>query len=606
MFYPILLSMIAATAGVVAQEPEPTIRVTLNNDGQYLPGDRSKVQVITRDDGYLLVFQVNPEGRLRVLFPLDPTDDNYVKGGKRYLLLGRGGREGFGVETAGTGVVFAAVSVDPWRTDGYVVFGHWDYAVFNGINFDDTEPQLVNLAQGMAGGRFDYDIVGYTVASQVAAAAGTCVRIESCVRVGQCRRGRQLLRLWVAGWRHLRDRLLQHVGPVRPVLLLAVLQLRPVLPGLELWSVLRRVLWLPDVELGLGLLRLLQRQPVQPVQPVLLSPVPLLSGLPLLRVQLGGGLRRRFALPDEIGGSHLERLVSAVSSPVRQRIHGDELSVGCPPGNRRAAACHLPQPQLLGRQCIRGRLNREPGRRPGVEGEQRRQHHRSSPRCGPGSDPVASGGRQHPGHDAAEGGAVASSGAVAVAVIAAVGDIDADGVGREGVPSRGSCARTSARAPRAVAAPMPSTGKSSFERRTPTPTALRASRPECRRCRVRRLRQSRSPAATKATVEGRSSEPVLRRREPDKPAASEAPARAPRPESQRDPSLGRSYGNEPSQPSGGAVSAPTGGWNGGGNAGGGGGRATSTPPSGNAGGGGGRASSPPAPSGAVAGGGRRH
>ena len=96
MFYPILLSMIAAApVGVPANAPDPTIRITLNNDGQYLPGDRAKVQVITRDDGYLVVFRVSPEGKLRVLFPLDPTDDNYVKGGKRYLLLGRGGREGF-------------------------------------------------------------------------------------------------------------------------------------------------------------------------------------------------------------------------------------------------------------------------------------------------------------------------------------------------------------------------------------------------------------------------------------------------------------------------------------------------------------------------------
>jgi hypothetical protein len=126
MFYPILLSMIAAApVGVPAHEPAPTIRITLNNEGQYLPGDRAKVQVITRDDGYLVVFRVSPEGKLRVLFPLDPTDDNYVKGGKRYLLLGRGGREGFTVDAGGTGVVFAAVSLDPWRFSAYVQNDHW-------------------------------------------------------------------------------------------------------------------------------------------------------------------------------------------------------------------------------------------------------------------------------------------------------------------------------------------------------------------------------------------------------------------------------------------------------------------------------------------------
>jgi len=188
MFYPILLSLIAvAPVGVPANDPDPTIRITLSNEGQYLPGDRAKVQVITRDDGYLMVFRVSPEGKLRVIFPLDPTDDNYVKGGKRYLLLGRGGREGFTVDAGGTGVVFAAVSLDPWHFSGYVQNDHWDYAALNTVTYDDTETDLVNLAQAMAGGRFDYDIVAYTVASQEVAAVdeqvdagGSVGYVDSC------------------------------------------------------------------------------------------------------------------------------------------------------------------------------------------------------------------------------------------------------------------------------------------------------------------------------------------------------------------------------------------------------------------------------------------
>lgn len=179
MFYPILLSVIAAAAaGVPANDPDPTIRITLNNDGQYLPGDRAKVQVITRDDGYLVVFNVSPEGKLRVLFPLDPTDDNYVKGGKRYLLLGRGGREGFAVDAGGTGVVFAAVSLDPWRFSAYVQNDHWDYRSLNTSTYDDTETDLVNLSQSMASGRFDYDILGYTVASPQVASTTTDEQVD--------------------------------------------------------------------------------------------------------------------------------------------------------------------------------------------------------------------------------------------------------------------------------------------------------------------------------------------------------------------------------------------------------------------------------------------
>jgi hypothetical protein len=186
MFYPILLSMIAAVAGVPARDPEPTVRVSLNSDGQYVRGDRAKVQVITRDDGYLVVFQVTPGGRLRVLYPLDPTDDNYVKGGKRYLLLGRGGREGFTVDDGGTGVVFGAVSIDPWRFAGYVQNDHWDLRALNPGSYDDTESDLVNLAQAMAGGRFDYDILGYTVASDVAMAEDPVVVSGSIGVVDTC------------------------------------------------------------------------------------------------------------------------------------------------------------------------------------------------------------------------------------------------------------------------------------------------------------------------------------------------------------------------------------------------------------------------------------
>ena len=184
MFYPILLSAIAAASfGVPVQAPDPTIRITLNNEGQYLPGDRAKVQVITRDDGYLVVFRVSPEGKLRVIFPLDPTDDNYVKGGKRYLLLGRGGREGFTVDGGGTGVIFAAVSLDPWRYSAYVENDHWNYGALNTVTYEDTETDLVNLAQAMASGRFDYDILGYTVASQQVAAVDEQVDVGASVGV---------------------------------------------------------------------------------------------------------------------------------------------------------------------------------------------------------------------------------------------------------------------------------------------------------------------------------------------------------------------------------------------------------------------------------------
>ena len=604
MFYPILLSMIAATAGVVAQDPEPTIRVTLNNDGQYLPGDRSKVQVITRDDGYLLVFQVNPEGRLRVLFPLDPTDDNYVKGGKRYLLLGRGGREGFGVETAGTGVVFAAVSVDPWRTDGYVVFGHWDYAVFNGINFDDTEPQLVNLAQGMAGGRFDYDIVGYTVASQVAAApqaavaqdpayvSGSVGVVDSCYNCAS-----PVGVIYGTGYYNTS-------GLFDPFYYSPYYNYGPYYPAWSFYGPYYGAYYgYPTWNWGWGCYGYCNGNPFNPYNPYYYPQYPYYPGYPYYgynsAVPYGGGTS---PYQMKSGG----RTWSGSPVPYRPRYDNGYTATnsvsGALPGIGVQQHASFRNRSFSGGSVLAGGSTVNPGAVPvskgnsGVSTTGRRRD------AAPAATPSRPAGGSTLGTTPPKavpsrprGQSPASSQRSATSTLTAPGE--------KAFLPEASRARTSAGAPRAVAAPMPSTGNSSFERRTLTPN--RASSQPAAVPPVSRTAPAAAPAATKATVEGRSSEPVLRRREPDKPAASEAPARAPRPESQRDPSLGRSYGNEPSQPSGGAVSAPTGGWNGGGNTGGGGGRATSTPPSGNAGGGG-RASSPPAPSGAVAGGGRRH
>ena len=60
--------------------------------------------------------------------PLDPRDDNFVRGGRKYEIRGRGGRESFTADDGkGTGTVYAAVSHDPFRFDQFVLGDHWDY-----------------------------------------------------------------------------------------------------------------------------------------------------------------------------------------------------------------------------------------------------------------------------------------------------------------------------------------------------------------------------------------------------------------------------------------------------------------------------------------------
>ena len=125
-------------AGVPAATPngDPPIQVWISNDRRFLPGDRAKVQVRTQEDGYLVVLHADVDGHLRVLFPIDPTDDNFVRGGHKYEIRGRGGRESFTVDGAyGIGTVYAAVSRDPFHFDGMVL-------VFGGLSRDGHDEYL--------------------------------------------------------------------------------------------------------------------------------------------------------------------------------------------------------------------------------------------------------------------------------------------------------------------------------------------------------------------------------------------------------------------------------------------------------------------------------
>jgi hypothetical protein len=143
----------------------PTVRLWLSDDGRYRPGDRAKVQVQTRDDGYLVVVQVDPDKRVRVLFPLNPSDDNLVRGGKKYEILGRGGREAFTLDARrGQGTVYAAVSRSRFSFDRYVVGGQWDFHALDAVRTSgDVEADLNDFVRGISQADFDYDLLAYGV-----------------------------------------------------------------------------------------------------------------------------------------------------------------------------------------------------------------------------------------------------------------------------------------------------------------------------------------------------------------------------------------------------------------------------------------------------------
>lgn len=174
----LLTSLTLAPAGPAIASPsgpmaEPAIRVWLNKRADLRRGDRGRVYVHPDVDGYLLVLHVEPDGRIRVLFPLDPYDDNYVRGNRDYEIEGRGGREAFRVyEQEGTGTVFAAFSRDPFQFGDFVLDDHWDYRLLEQWRLTpdlDPETELTALTQHLTSGSYyDYDLATYFVGREVA------------------------------------------------------------------------------------------------------------------------------------------------------------------------------------------------------------------------------------------------------------------------------------------------------------------------------------------------------------------------------------------------------------------------------------------------------
>src|SRR6266511_5093936 len=84
--------LLALALAVLAPTGDPPIRVKISDD-VFIRGERARVRVKTTESGYLLVLRADAQGRIRVLFPLEPGDDQAIRGGKEVEIRGRGGRE---------------------------------------------------------------------------------------------------------------------------------------------------------------------------------------------------------------------------------------------------------------------------------------------------------------------------------------------------------------------------------------------------------------------------------------------------------------------------------------------------------------------------------
>lgn len=158
--------LLAATHTASAGSPngDPKVRVRLSDDA-LLIGENAKVKVKTALDGHLIVLRMDSEGHVKVLFPVDPTDPDRIRGGKELEVRGRGDRDAFTAsERAGSGLVLAARTDQPFNVNAFISGDRWNVAAFAPDSVGrDSESALLSIVDRMTGGHFDYDVAAYHV-----------------------------------------------------------------------------------------------------------------------------------------------------------------------------------------------------------------------------------------------------------------------------------------------------------------------------------------------------------------------------------------------------------------------------------------------------------
>jgi len=165
------LALLAGLAGPAAADGGPSWLAALHNEGPgirvwtssgdlFHRGDRVRVYFRTERDAYVTVFRVDTDGRVRVLFPRLPDDDNWAAGGTTYQLSAYDRGLAFMVDDyPGVGYVFGVASNEPFDYHEMVAADGWDLReVSSGRIHGDPLSSLEEMAQGLLpSGYTDFD-----------------------------------------------------------------------------------------------------------------------------------------------------------------------------------------------------------------------------------------------------------------------------------------------------------------------------------------------------------------------------------------------------------------------------------------------------------------
>src|SRR2546428_14872 len=141
---------------------------TNRGDDPYGSGQSVRVYFRADQDAYVTILRVDTDGRVRVLFPREPWEDNFARSGRDYEVLNGSDRAAFYIDDyPGEGYVFAVTAADPFVYDAIESGDHWDYRVIaDGRIRGDPYVALTDLVQRIVPDGYsdwDYDLVPYYV-----------------------------------------------------------------------------------------------------------------------------------------------------------------------------------------------------------------------------------------------------------------------------------------------------------------------------------------------------------------------------------------------------------------------------------------------------------
>lgn len=168
MLTPIVAAALVTLGGNL-QGPQVELWTDRSDATIYHRGERVRVYFRSDTDAYVTILRVDTDGRVRVLFPEEPWDDNFARGGRAYEVRPGDERYAFYVdEYPGQGYVFAIATLDPFDYRGIVRGDHWDYAVIGNNGRLTGDPyvavqDLVDLIVPADYDAYSYDLATYFV-----------------------------------------------------------------------------------------------------------------------------------------------------------------------------------------------------------------------------------------------------------------------------------------------------------------------------------------------------------------------------------------------------------------------------------------------------------